>query len=397
MMRALVEPASSPSNSPKAGDIAIPLPALTPDLTCSNVWKWFHEHPGVIAAAVVDAECNPIGLVNRATFFAQYSRPYVPELFGRKSILKLADANPLVIEDSMEIGELSSHLLAERPDAIVECFVVVSDGKYRGIATGETLFRAKVQLLQSALSEAKDASYAKSSFLALMSHELRTPLNAIIGFSDLIKSLAFGNDLTRYQDYANDINNAGAHLLSLVNEILDLAKAEAGMFELHPEPVDVSVVMAECGRFMRDRAHKAGLSLQISSQTLPLFKLDRVRLKQVLLNLLSNAIKFTPAGGEVTSNARINGEGELELEVCDTGVGMEKDQIPVALTPFRQLSSPLSRQAEGTGLGLPLVKSLVELQGGRLRIESAIHVGTSVTVIFPAQLRSNPSTENKAA
>ena len=396
-MRALVEPESASLGSPKAGEIAIPLPALTPDLTCSTVWKWFHARPGVAAAAVVNADWRPVGLVNRASFFAQYSRQYVPELFGRKSILKLADANPLIVDDDMEIGELSSHLLAKRPNAIIECFVVVSRGKYLGIATGETLFRAKAQLLQSALSKAKDASYAKSSFLALMSHELRTPLNAIIGFSDLIKSLAFGDDLVRYQDYAKDINNAGVHLLRLVNEILDLAKAEAGMFELHPEPVDISEVIGECGQLVQDGAERTGLKLNVSKLALPLFKLDRMRLKQILLNLLSNAVKFTPCLGEVTLNAFLNGDGGLQLEVRDTGIGMAPEQIPVALMPFRQLASPLSRHSEGTGLGLPLVKSLVELQGGSLNIESAVNVGTSVTVTFPATLRCNTIAEENAA
>jgi len=376
-----------------AGELALSLPPLRDSQTCGEVFTWLQAHPSIPAAAVVDADGAVVGLVNRLIYLARYARPYAPELYSKKPVLRLANAEPLVVDEKVQASELGAMLLAENPDALIECFVVTRHGRYSGMVTGEALLRSKVELamsreveLRQALGAATASSKAKGDFLALMSHELRTPLNAIISFSEVLGAELFGPlGHARYKEYARDVHGAGKHLLALINDILDLSKAEAGKFELSDEeivPVDLAV---ECLRLMRVKAEEAGLKLETRfAQGLPNLVVDRLRLKQVLLNLLSNALKFTPAGGRITLSAGQNANGDFVLAVRDTGIGMAPEAIPLALEPFRQIASPLSRTQEGTGLGLSLVKSLIECHGGTLELESALNQGTTARLVLPA-------------
>ena len=236
---------------------------------------------------------------------------------------------------------------------------------------------------QSARETAEAASKIKSEFLANMSHELRTPLNAILGFSEVIVTEMFGPGVPRYRDYAKDIHGAGKHLLALINDILDISKAEAGKLELHLEEVNLSDLVKECARLMRGRAAEQDLRLSLAVAPLPLLLIDRLRTKQVLLNLLSNAIKFTPEGGVISVSAHQDGGGRVVICVADSGIGIAADMLPTVFEPFRQIDSAIARKLEGTGLGLALVKSLMELHDGDVAIESAPAKGTSVYVSFP--------------
>jgi PAS domain S-box-containing protein len=242
---------------------------------------------------------------------------------------------------------------------------------------------------EDALRDAKEAAEAanrtKSEILANMSHELRTPLNAIIGFSDIILRETFGAvGQPRYLDYARDIYESGTHLLALINDILDVSKAEAGRIELLEGRVDVGELIDSCLRLVHARADEAKIELVATlSEELPALHADGLRLKQVLLNLMSNAIKFTPAGGRVTLKAETADGHGLHLRVIDTGIGMAPEDIPKALSPFGQLETSMSRRYPGTGLGLPLSKALVELHGGRLHIDSVLGKGTTVTISLP--------------
>jgi two-component system cell cycle sensor histidine kinase PleC len=376
-----------------AGELALALPALKDSRTCGEVFTWLQNHPNIPAAAVVDPRGAVIGLVNRLIYLARYARPYAPELYSRKPVLRLANTEPLVVDENVQASDLGAMLLAENPDALIECFVVTRRGRYSGIVTGEALLRSKVDLalsreseLRHALGAATASSKAKGDFLALMSHELRTPLNAIIGFSEVLGAELFGPlGHARYKEYSRDVHGAGKHLLALINDILDLSKAEAGKFDLCDDEIVMADLLVECLRLMRGRAEEAGLKLETRfAPGLPNLVVDRLRLKQILLNLLSNAIKFTPSGGRVTLSADQAANGECLLAVRDTGIGMAPEAIPLALEPFRQIASPLSRNHEGTGLGLSLVKSLIECHGGRVELESVVNQGTIARVVLPA-------------
>jgi signal transduction histidine kinase len=234
-----------------------------------------------------------------------------------------------------------------------------------------------------AKEEAEAASRAKSEFLATMSHELRTPLNAILGFSEIIRDGRFGPVPARYADYAGDIHSSGRHLLTVINDILDLSKIEAGRMEIACERVDLAKIVRACGQIMRGKAVDANVRLQVRLPEDAAVMGDELRLKQITLNLLSNAIKFTPAEGHVAVAVERLPGGETVLAVCDTGIGMTRDEIRTALEPFRQVDSAQSRRYEGTGLGLPLVLRLVDLHGGRVEIDSARDAGTTVRVVLP--------------
>jgi signal transduction histidine kinase len=242
----------------------------------------------------------------------------------------------------------------------------------------------KTKEVTLALEAAAAASQSKSQFLAAMSHELRTPLNAIIGFSEMLSREMFGALDSRYRDYATNIYDSGRHLLGLINDILDFSKLEAGRFELQDDSIEIEKVIAETLNIMGHQAERNGLNVILNlAPHLPRIHADSRRVRQILLNLISNAIKFTPEGGEIKISAAIK-NGELVLIIADTGIGMSADDIPKALTRFGQIDSRLSRKYDGTGLGLPLSKRLVELHGGVLEIESVVGAGTTVTVRFPS-------------
>ena len=378
-----------------AGMLAARTPALSERTTCGEVYDWFIAHPAVPAAAILDSQTGAVlGLINRFIFFASYAKQYVPELFSRKSVLKLANGHPLVVDADVRLADLGATLLVENPEALVECFVVTRRGRYLGVGTGEALLQGKVKLLQAreqelsrALQAETRANAAKSDFLALMSHELRTPLNAIIGFSEVMGSEMLGPlGHPRYREYAGDVHGAGKHLLALINDILDLSKAAAGKFELVYEAPAPADIVSECLRLTCGKAHEGELRL-VSDVTpgLPNVIVDRLRFKQALLNLCSNAIKFTPPGGRVDISAYQREDGSFVLAVRDSGIGMSPEQIPVALEPFRQVASPFARNAEGTGLGLALVKSLMECHDGKLELESALHKGTTARLVLPVE------------
>ncbi len=241
--------------------------------------------------------------------------------------------------------------------------------------------------LRGAHDRAERANRAKSEFLANMSHELRTPLNAIIGFSEMIKDQTggpVGND--RYREYAKDINDSGRHLLDLINDILDLSKIESGSEELHEEDIVIPEVIGTILTLVKGRAHDDRIEVELDAgDELPGLRADCRKFKQILVNLLSNAIKFTPEGGKVSLRIWCHEDSGYVFQVIDTGIGIRLEDIPKALAPFQQVDADLNRRFEGSGLGLPLTKALVELHGGVLDLQSQVDVGTSVTVRFPAE------------
>ena len=241
-----------------------------------------------------------------------------------------------------------------------------------------------------ALELAQDASKSKSAFLAAMSHELRTPLNAIIGFSELMVGEAFGpmGD-ARYRSYCDDIRASGSHLLSLINDILDISRLEARRLELIEAEIALPPLLDETRAMVENHARSAGVTLRFDVlPDLPWLRGDDRRIKQILLNLLSNAIKFTPAGGQVTLTASLKAGG-IEISVEDTGIGIGEQDLPKAFESFGQIDNRLGRKYEGSGLGLPLARHLAELHGGTLTLESEVDHGTRARLRFPPE-RTTP-------
>jgi PAS domain S-box-containing protein len=280
------------------------------------------------------------------------------------------------------------------------------DGKERTVlvrrAPGDLLETAGVQvftlldlterrmaeaLLKRAITEAELASRAKSTFLAGMSHELRTPLNAIIGFSEVIEQACFGplgNE--RYEEYIGDIRRSAEHLLSIINTILDLSKIEAGRMDVHAEPLDVERMLTDCYNLVRERAIRRAITIELQvSENIPVLFADPTKMRQVLINLLTNAVKFSHENTTITVHAAEDAQGGIAITVRDRGVGMTPEQLKIAMEPFGQVDNALSRKVEGTGLGLPLTKALIELHEGGMEIETAPGEGTAITARFPPE------------
>lgn len=270
-----------------------------------------------------------------------------------------------------------------------------NDRALRGTVENLKRSQARVEELASAHQQerlrAEEANRSKSEFLANMSHELRTPLNAINGFSEIMAGEMFGPlGHERYKGYVTDILSSGQHLLLLINDILDMSKIEAGKMQLQPELVRPGELIEQCLRIMRARAEEKSIAVIVETANLPEIEADPRALKQVLLNLMSNAVKFTPAGGKVRVRGFDAADGVV-LQVADTGIGIPADQLPRLGRPFEQIESQIAKSHQGSGLGLALSKSLIELHGGTLRIDSLLGKGTTVSFTLPARVRLTPA------
>jgi PAS domain S-box-containing protein len=267
-----------------------------------------------------------------------------------------------------------------------------ADGSIVGIRTDITNLKNREEALFAAKESAEIASRSKSDFLANISHELRTPLNAIIGFSEIMREELFGPlGGPQYREYIGDVFDSAQHLLEVINDILDIAKAEAGKLELVEDEVEIYSVAAAAMRLVQERAQRGEVAIRMRLPPgLPTIEADERKLKQILLNLLTNSVKFTPPGGTIEIAGRLTDIGDFLITVTDSGIGIAVDNIATALAPFGQVDSKLARKYEGTGLGLPLSNAMVKLHGGELTIDSVVGEGTTVTIRLPASRVHQP-------
>ena len=273
------------------------------------------------------------------------------------------------------------------------------DRSVDALASFLTEREAREKELNEAKEAAEGASRAKSKFLAMMSHELRTPLNAINGFSELLSSELHGSlGDGKYQDYAEEIHASGEQLLALINDILDISKIESGKADLVFEHVDLAQVVETAIKLVRDPMKRDGPEIVTEiDPNLPLVLADERRMRQVMINLISNAVKFTPSEGMVTISVEWLGSEGLSVAVSDSGIGIAAEDLDRVLEPFSQVADIISRAHDGTGLGLPLAKSLVELHGGTLEISSILDAGTTVLLRFPPDLAASTASAGGAS
>lgn len=372
--------------------VACPVPPVGCETPCGDLFKRFVDDPDLLSVAVLDGG-RLAGLVDRPRLTTTFARPLMADLYARRPVRLLMDASPLVVEAATPLGVVSQRIAHERPSALVSGFVVVDHGAYRGIGSALDLMARSVEhaevrtrQFEQARAAAEEANRAKTTFLANASHEIRTPLNAIMGFAEILQQELMGplgNDL--YREYARDIVHSGQHLMELINDLLDLSKAEANRLDLLEGIVDARRVAAGCVRLMSERAARAGVAIASSiDEELPPLRADERKLRQMLLNLLSNAVKFTPPGGSVTLSGALLTDGALTLAVTDSGIGMTPAEMEKALEPWGQIDTAINRTLIGTGLGLPLTKRMIELHAGRLEMTSAPGQGTRITLVFPA-------------
>ena len=308
----------------------------------------------------------------------------------RDEFKSLMDANDQVTDFVSEIRRRDGSIIWIRENARAVRDWAGRLVCYEGTVENVTAKFEAERVVRDGLRKAEEANRAKSSFLAAMSHELKTPLNAVIGFSEIIKDEVFGPvGQPTYRDYAGDIHASGTKLLSIINDILDVSRLEGGALTVNPRECHLHNLVEgaiEAARKLTGDERDVAIDI---APSLPLIHVDPGRISQALSNLVANALKFTPNDGTVSVHAWMEKAGGLCLAVADTGIGMEPEMITAALEPFRQLDGSLARRFEGAGLGLSIAKALVELHGGTLSVESAVGLGTTVTVSLPpARIRA---------
>ena len=327
-----------------------------------------------------------VNRANHATFFFASFLPMACLLFARCAIgfqpvdMVLA---AIVVLYAIQVHLDSSHISIRWDEEACTRFAFADMSRELEEARDEALMKR---------AEAESANASKTGFLANMSHELRTPLNAILGFSEIIARECLGPvGSPRYKEYAGDIHNSGTHLLSLINDLLDVAKIEAGRMEIEPHMIDAERALESALKFvaMRARERKQNLTIAVQEDAGLLYADERA-LKQIVINLVSNAVKFSPEGGDIDVIARRNPAGDFEMVVADNGPGIPKEKIDRIFKPFSRVDNRYDSENGGTGLGLALVRGLVELHGGRTWMESEPGKGTRVFVVLPMAAEQEP-------
>lgn len=357
-------------------------------LSCAAVYKIFASDSTLPAIAVIGETGKPVGIVHRHAFLLRLADVFGRPLYEKQSIDQLMDSTPVCVERLTSVSALSATpMLDGRWDAQAN-FIIVDDGRYAGIGSSAGLLRTVMERLrdQTSVAEAArviadQAADARSRFLANITHELRTPLNGVIGFGQLLEQEAHGPlGAPEYKLYAKDIVDSGEHLIAIINDILDLAKIEAGRIDLRENYVDLRALIGRSFRMVRTLAGQKGVELVHPEPGAHwTVRVDERRLQQAIVNLLSNAIKFTARGASVGVDLRVNDEAAT-IEVWDEGCGIDAEDLKRLFKPFGQGRNATSG---GTGLGLTITRALMQAHQGDITLASEVDVGTRARLILP--------------
>jgi len=370
-------------------------PAISTTTTCHEAAELFRFMDGVIGFAVLQDE-KPVGIISREKLTIKLASQFGHPVYGKRPVTDLMTQDPLIVDINETIDRVEQLITDGYEHALSSGFIIVQDETYIGMGNVLSLMRESVkrtrmknQQLEKSTQLAEHANEVKSQFLAGMSHELRTPLNAIIGFSELIVQESFGPiQPPRYGQYVEDILESGRHLLSMISDILDMSKIEAGRYDLNEQPVEVNSIARNVIKMCRVLADKKNIKLKSSlPNPSPILIGDARALKQMLVNLISNGIKYTEAEGEVFLEILDLPQQGIQISIKDTGAGIAEDELSRIMEPFVQVAQGRSDKTEGTGLGLAIVKALAELQNTDFTLSSSLGIGTTAQLTFPEKKR----------
>jgi two-component system cell cycle sensor histidine kinase PleC len=377
-----------------ARDLVTDAPTILPQTTGAKVLDLFRSNNALPLVAITDADGIVYGAVERDRLLSVFAQPLWFDVYFKRPILALMNRQPLVVDEATPLDEIKRLITADYPDAIQAGFLVTRRGRFSGIGTMGKLLELTVEQTQKRIVELDEARHAaefaassRARFLATMSHELRTPLNAIIGFSELLLGLpGAGRDAPQLPDYIGDIRQSGKHLLGLINDILDYSKLEAGALTLNAHEFELTEMLHSAVGVARGQAAARDVKLELDPMPRLQMLADERRLRQVVINLISNAIKFSGPGATVTLRAHCDLAGAPVIEIVDRGVGIAAEDLERVFEPFVQVESHLNRKNEGTGLGLPLSRQIMNLHGGTLHLESELGGGTVAVMTLPPQI-----------
>ena len=371
--------------------IRLEAPSAADDTPCAEVYDVFASHPDLPALAVLDVVGDVIGIVHRNAFMLALADIFGRALYEDAPVCRLMDPAPSIVELSVNLSFLSSKTLGAVANRSAATFVIVDEGRYAGIGSFAALLRIVTDHLctqaleaEAAKRDAEAAAQGKSRFLANMTHELRTPLNGVIGFGQMLEQEAHGPlGAPEYKLYAKDIVDSGQHLIAIINDILDLAKLEAGRIDLQERFVNLQELTGRSLRMVGAMAAQKRIKLLsgVSEQRWTV-RADERRLQQAIVNLLSNAIKFTPQEGKVGIEVGTNA-GWLWIEVWDAGCGISEDDLARLFKPYVQIKNAMSSHHMGTGLGLTITRALMKAHGGDVELKSQPGRGTRARLMLP--------------
>jgi signal transduction histidine kinase/ActR/RegA family two-component response regulator len=350
-------------------DLAEAVLPVAPETLGSVIYDRFQAEPDLLNIAVADADGRPVGLVERNAFALKMAAQYGRSLYAGRPVTMLMDPSPRIVDGAVSTQAFTRDSLLENPSDLLRGFIVTREGRFAGVGSALSLLQAQNASIRHHAAEAQAALRAKAEFLAVMSHEIRTPLNGVLAIAEVINRRLGQEEL---RPYVETIVRSGQTLLRLLNDALDLSRAEAGRLELQEDSFRLASLADDIDALWRPRAAEAGLSLVTTFEAVDdVWALgDAVRLKQVLNNLVGNAIKFTRAGQVTVRLAARREDSVIRLSgaVSDTGPGIAADQISSLFTPFGQTEA--GRNAGGAGLGLSICRQLVEKMGGTISVES---------------------------